>query len=265
MKAKSTLLVVLNTLSFIIALFVNYIVQTHTLTNIAMAEVSHKYNTLFAPADYAFLIWLVIYIMCACFIIYQWIILKNDVHQYIQKTGIWFTAVNLLNALWCYCWIHEWLGWCVIIMLALLICLITLTIRLRLEMDDEPVKAIFFVWWPITYYLGWIITATVACIASWLVYAGWSAINISPETWTVIMIAIACLIYIFLIRTRNMREAASVGIWAFIAIAVRQWNDYRSIAEIAIIASIILLIAISIHANKNKYYSPFLKMKRGEW
>ena len=265
MKAKNTVFVLLNTASFIIALFTNYIVQTHKLTNIAMAEVSHKYNTLFAPADYAFIIWLVIYVLCACFIIYQWMILKNDIHNYIQKTGIWFTAVNLLNAVWCYCWIHEWLGWCVVIMLLLLICLVILTVRLRLELDDEPVKTIFFVWWPITYYLGWIITATVACIASWLVYAGWSAINISPVTWTIIMIVIACLIYLFLIRKRNMREAATVGIWAFIAIAIRQWNDHRNIAITAIIFSAVLLIAIAMHGYKNRYYAPFNKIKRSEW
>jgi hypothetical protein len=265
MKAKNTLFVMLNTLSFLIALFINYVAQTHTLTNIAMAEVSHKYDTLFAPADYAFFIWLVIYVMCACFIIYQWTIINNDVHHYIQRTGVWFAAVNLLNALWCYCWIHEWLGWCVIIMLLLLISLSTLTIKLRLELDDEPVKTIFFVWWPITFYLGWIITATVACIASWLVYAGWSAINISPATWAIIMIIIAGLIYIFLIKKRNMREAAGVGIWAFIAIAIRQWNDHNNIAVTAVIASVILLIMIAMHGYKNRYYAPFNKIKRGEW
>ena len=76
MRKNSSLLVLLNTLSFLVALFVNYIIQTHTLTNISMAEVSHKYDTLFTPADYAFFIWLIIYVMCAVFIIYQWKILK---------------------------------------------------------------------------------------------------------------------------------------------------------------------------------------------
>ena len=62
-----------------------------------------------------------------------------------------------------------------------------------------------------------------------------------------------------------MREAASVGIWAFIAIAIRQWNIHKNIALTAIIASAILFILISIHAYKGKYYAPFAKLKRGEW
>jgi ABC-type iron transport system FetAB permease component len=80
-----------------------------------------------------------------------------------------------------------------------------------------------------------------------------------------IMIAVACLIYIWLTQKRNMREAASVGIWAFIAIAIRQWNAYKDIALTAIIASVILLILVSIHAYKGRYYAPFVKLKRGEW
>ena len=265
MKTRNTVLVCLNTFSFIIVLYINYIAQTHTLTNITMAEVSHRYNSLFVPADYAFLIWPVIYLMCAGFIIYQWIIVKNDIHNYIQRTSIWFTAANLLNALWCYCWVHEWLGISVIIMLALLISLIMLIVRLRLELDDEPVRIIFFVWWPITFYIGWIIAATVACIASYLVYINWDGFKISADVWTIIMIVVAFVVYLFLNKKRNMREAASVGIWAFIAIAVRQWNDHNSIAVTAIGVSAVLLILSVLHGYKNSYYSPFAKIKRGEW
>lgn len=183
----------------------------------------------------------------------------------IQRTGLWFTLSNITNAAWVYCWINEQLGWCVILILLLLLSLIILTIKLKLELNDEPVRTIFFVWWPITFYLGWIITATVACIASYLVYTGWTGFGISPDVWTVIMIIIAFLIYLFLNQKRNMREAATVGIWAFIAIAVRQWNVYKDIAFTAIIAALILNVLIAIHFYKNSNYSPFAKIKRGEW
>jgi hypothetical protein len=262
---KNTLLVLLNTITFIVMLCLNYAASAHIFGDASVAEISHKYDTLFAPAGYAFLIWLVIYLMCGGFIIYQWVIVENDIHNYIQRTGIWFTAANLLNALWCYCWVNEWLGLSVIIMLALLISLIILTIRLKLELDNEPVRTIFFVWWPITFYTGWIIVATVACIASYLVYINWDGFGISAEVWTMIMIVIAGMVYLFLNQKRNMREAASVGIWAFIAIAVRQWSAHKNIAATAIIVSIILSVLITIHFYKNRNYIPFAKIKRGEW
>ena len=62
-----------------------------------------------------------------------------------------------------------------------------------------------------------------------------------------------------------MREAATIGIWAFIAIAIRQWNIHKDIALTAIIASAILFILISIHGYKGRNYTPFAKLKRGEW
>ena len=161
--------------------------------------------------------------------------------------------------------VHEWLGSSVGLILILLLSLAVLVMKLRLELDDEPVRTIFFVWWPICFYTGGMITATVACIASWLVYINWNGFGISAEVWTIIMIAIACLIYAWLTQKRNMREAASVGIWAFIAIAIKQWDAYKVIALNAIIASVILLILVSVHAYKGRYYAPFVKLQRGEW
>jgi hypothetical protein len=121
------------------------------------------------------------------------------------------------------------LGWSVIVILILLAILCLLIVRLRLELDDEPVLTIFFVWWPIVIYAGWIMVATIACIASWFVYTGWRGGAIGEDTWTILMIAIACSLYLFLLSKRNLREAAIVGVWAFIAIAVRQWNAYTNI------------------------------------
>ena len=265
MNKKYTGLVLLNTISFLAVLFINYAASNKVLADITVGDVAHKYDTLFAPADYAFIIWIVIYLLCAAFVIYQWSLLNHDTKQYIKRTGIWFTVSNIANALWCYCWVHEWLGWSVIIILIQLLSLMILVVHLRLELDDEPVRTIFFVWWPICFYIGWIITATVACIASWLIYINWSGFGISADVWTIIMLIIACLIYVWLTQKRNMREAATVGVWAFIAIAIRQWNVHKDIALTAIIASAILLILISIHANKGKYYTPFAKLKRGEW
>jgi len=153
----------------------------------------------------------------------------------------------------------------VIIILIQLLSLLILVVHLRLELDDEAVRNIFFVWWPICFYIGWIITATVACIASWLVYYNWNGFGIAADVWTIIMIIIACLIYIYLNQKRNMREAATVGVWAFVAIAVREWNNYKDIAYTAIIATVILMILIAIHFYKGRNYIPFVKLKRGEW
>lgn len=259
-------LVILNTITLACMLFVNYVASTGIFSTRTVAEVSYKYDTLFAPAGYAFIIWSLIFSLCIAFVVHQWILLKNnDPQQYIKRTGLWFSLSNIANVLWLYCWTNQMLGWSVIIILLLLFSLAVLAIRLRLELDDVPARTIFFVWWPVVIYLGWVMVATIACIASWFVYSGWRGGAIGEDVWTIIMIALAFLLYLFLVVKRNMREAAAVGIWAFIAIAVRQWNTHSNIAITAITGSFILLVVIALHGYKNRHYSPVAKIKRGEW
>ena len=265
MKLKNTVLVLLNTITFAAMLFMNYASNANLFGHTTVADVAHKYDTLFAPADYAFVIWGVIFLLGLCFVIYQWTIINNDTQQYIKRTGIWFAVSNIANALWVYFWINEELKWCVVLILILLISLIILALKLKLELFDEPVRTIFFVWWPIAFYLGWIMVATIACIASALVYVGFTNTGAKEDVWTIVMIVVAMLLYIVLIQKRNLRESAMVGVWAFIAIAIRQWGAYNNIAVTAIIAAAILLILSLRHGYKNRYYAPQQKIKRNEW
>ena len=246
-------------------LLMNYASNAYIFSTASVGDISHEYNTLFAPADYAFIIWIIIFLLNLSFVIYQWVLLKNDPKQYILRTGLWFTISNVTNGLWVYCWIHEWLGYSVLLILMLLFSLIILTVQLELELKDEPLRTIFFVWWPIAVYLGWIMVATIACIASWLVKSGWRFFNLAPDIWTVIMICVAFVLYVFLIRSRNLRESASVGVWALIAIAIRQFGHHNNIFFTAIIASLILVVMILRHGYRNRFYAPHAKIKRGEW
>ena len=266
MKKKNTALVILNTVTLFIMLCANYAGIAGIFSKLSVADVSHKYDTLFAPAGYAFIIWGFLFLLAVGFVFYQWMLLKkNDPQQYIKRTGIWFTVSNITNAAWLFFWTNEMMGWSVILILFLLLSLVILSIRLRLELDDEPVRNIFFVWWPITFYLGWIMVATIACIAAWLVSLHLQNYYLPANTWTIIMIAIACLLYSTLIIKRNMREAALAGIWAFMAIAVRQRSSHNGIFIAAFIASLILITSSIIHVYKNRFYNIGPKLKRGEW
>ena len=203
--------------------------------------------------------------MCIAFVVFQFVLYnRNDADSYIEKTGWWFACSNVANIIWLYVFTHEWLGLSVLAILLLLVSLNVLTMRLRLELDDKPVLVVAFVWWPLVLYLGWIVAATVACIASWLVYLKWNAAGIAPDIWTVFMLMIAAFIYLFLLQKRNMREAVSVGIWAFIGIAIRQWGKHFNIVATAVILSAVLLLLTMVHARRNKFYSLPNKIKRGE-
>lgn len=266
MSIKSRLLVILNTITLVIMLFANYAGNTGCYSKVNVADISHKYDTLFAPAGYAFIIWGVLFLLAIAFVIYQWMLIKiKDPDEYIDRAGLWFALSNIANAGWLYCWLNEQIGFSVIMILFLLMCLVMLALRSRLELDDVSVRNIFLVWWPVSFYLGWIMVATIACVAAWLTSIGWDGFGVSESTWTIVLIIIACFLYLRLIQKRNMREAAAVGIWAFIAIAARQWQVHNGIVYTALLAGLILMIANGLHLRKNWSYNIVVKLKRGEW
>lgn len=262
---KRISLLIINTITLIFALIMNSLQGSQLFNGTTVGEVSSNYETLFTPAGYAFAIWGVIYLMLIAFLAYQWFTwFKRKEDRELKQTGWWFALGNLANGFWIVAWLNGQMGLSVLLILVLLFSLIMLTIRLWLETWDAPVRIIAFVWWPICIYLGWIIVASVANISVFLVSIGWQGGFISPEIWSVILIVAATLIYLVLIKTRNMREAAVVGIWALVAIAVKQWQLNNEIVIAALAASAILFIAVAVHGYKNRKTSPFEKLKRGE-
>jgi len=262
---KQYLLLILNTLSLLAALFVNYLSGTGFFDGKTVGAVSAQYNTLFTPAGYAFGIWGLIYLMLIAFVAYQWYAwVKNKDDHELKQTGVWFILNNLFNATWIYVWLNGYLGISVIVILLMFVTLLVLMFRLRLEIWDAPVRIITFVWWPIAIYLGWIIVATVANISVYLTSIEWGMFGIPEPAWAITMIIAATLIYIFLIFTRNLRETAGVGIWALVAIAVKQWTANENIVIAAVAMSVILFLLISIHGYRNRNTSPFIKIQRGE-
>ncbi len=277
---KTKLLVLFNTLTLSCTIFINYLSNTGFFGGKTIGEISKKYGTLFTPAGYAFSIWGIIFLMLFAFVGFQWYVLykfkhKNDVLsnydnsenifiKTIHQTSFWFVITNICNASWVVVWLNEYTALSVMIMFVLLFSLIKLTLNLRLEIWDAPVRIIAFVWWPIVIYLGWIMVASIANVSSFLVSIGWEGEPLSASMWTVLMIIIATGLYLFLIATRNLRETAMVGVWALVAITYRQWNLEPLIAYTALGFAILIFLAASFHGYKNQSTAPFLKWKRGE-
>lgn len=250
---KQLTLLILNTLSLGYALVLNGLSNTGAFNGKTVGGVSGKYETLFAPAGYAFSIWGLIYLLLIGFVAHQWYDwFKNKNDKELRQTGSWFIIGNLANGTWVYFWLSEALGVSIGLMLILLVSLIALTVRLRLELWNAPFRIAALVWWPITIYLGWIIVATVANLSAYFVGIGWQGGAIPPQIWTIAMIAVAVVVYLLLIYYRYLREAAIVGVWALIAIAVKQWGAESGIVTAAIIGAAILFVAVAIQGYKNQ-------------
>jgi hypothetical protein len=262
---RQIVLLVLNSITYLLVLSVNYLAGTGALNNASVGEISDRYHNFFTPAGYAFAIWGVIYLLLFVFVGYQWYAwLKRRDDEYLMSAGIWFIISNLANSLWIIAWTNNRIGLSLILIIFLLVSLVMLMFRLRLEIWDAPVRIIAFVWWPVCIYLGWIIVATMANIAAFSVSLNPGGAFALQEGWVIVMIVFAAVIYGLLIFFRNMREAAMVGIWALVAIAVNHWHTAQSVGYAALIVSVVLLIYSFLQAYRNRETLPQNKIRRGE-
>ncbi|HCY82209.1 MAG TPA: hypothetical protein DHV22_11705, partial [Xanthomarina gelatinilytica] len=163
------------------------------------------------------------------------------------KTGWWFVISCIANSAWVFSWLYEYTGLSCIFIFILLFALLKIVLNNAMELWDAPITTIVFVWWPFTFYSGWVTVASIANVSSYLVKINWNGFGVSDVTWTLIMIGIATLINLWVTWKRNMREFALVGAWALIAIAVANKDTHTSIFYMAIITAIIIIISSSVH------------------
>lgn len=253
---------ILNILAFLAMVVTNYFAEAGKIAGETMNSVSVKYQTMFTPADYAFSIWGLIYFSLLGFVIFQArdLFKPNDRKNIALQINWWFCVSCLANIFWIISWLNEHLLLSVVIMSILLFSLIKIILNTRMELDDEPLSVIGFVWWPFSFYSGWITVALIANVAALLSTSGWDLLGLTEEFWTIIMIVVTGGINLWITWTRNMREFALVGAWALVAIAVANWNTSLYIVISSITVAATLLISSSIHGYKNRKTSPWKKL-----
>lgn len=225
----------INILFFAGMLTMNYLANALPLNNKTTGELSDSFPNLFVPAGLTFSIWGIIYLLLIVFCVVQF---TGPGKEVISDIGWLFGISCILNALWIVFWHYGKLPFSLLVMLGLLITLIYINISIR-ELPFGIIKASFGI------YLGWICIATIANVTALLVNANWDGFNISQETWTIMMIFVGTLIIALTIyRLKNPFIGLSV-VWAFIGIAIKRQDDYRSIFISAIIAlSLVSLITL---------------------
>lgn len=254
-------ILIINTLLFLMMLFMNSVGGSGYLTTYNVGEVSRMYPTLITPAGYAFSIWGLIYLQLTCFIGFLWYqYLRKKEYSYILNSFPWFGISCIANSLWIVFWSSNQIGLSLLFILFLLTSLVMLAIRYRLEVWDAPLRIIFFIWWPFAIYLGWVILATTINVTIFLIAIGWNPSLQIENFMAVLVLTIATAIYLTLILKRNLRESALAGIWGITAIVVHQYGENTLIFSTSLISSGILLITISIHAYLKRRTLPHQKV-----
>lgn len=247
---------VFNTFAFIIMITVNFFANNLPLNKISTGAVSDSYPNLFAPAAVTFLIWLVIYFLLACFVIYQFGSAGGKKDELIQRIGPYFIISSFANAAWMFSWHYKNIVLSIVLMLIILICLAIIFIRIGNTNISHKEK--IFVKLAFTIYFGWITVATIANLTVLFVSLGFDALGIAGQVWTIFAIILGMAIggYIVL-RERNVFYGLVI-IWAYIGILVKHIHPsgfngrYIPIIIITFIAIAILIATDIFVIIKNK-------------
>lgn len=187
-------------------------------------EISDRFSILFVPAGYVFSIWGLIYIGMILFTVYQALNSQRE-NSLIDKIAPSYWIANMANNVWLFLWHWEFFPLTLIAMLTILLSLISLYRQFNKTESPLTPSEVWLVKVPFSIYLGWISVATVANISQVLFFTGWNGFGLSPEIWTVTMLAVGAVLgTLMLLRERDFVYAA-VLIWAFIGIAAKQANN----------------------------------------
>jgi hypothetical protein len=220
------ILAICNAIFFLLHLVPAQLTQLKLLSGQTIGEVSDKYFTLFTPAGITFAIWGVIYLALAAFCIYHLVkAFKEDAtheaNRAISRMGYLFIINSLATGLWTIAWVHEWLLVSVGLMLVQLVTLILIQLTVGIYNPKRSAASRWFTQFPLSIYFGWICIATVANISATLVGYGWHGFGLSPEFWTMLMLAVATGITIFVVLNRRNAFVGLVTIWAFYGIILK--------------------------------------------
>jgi hypothetical protein len=236
---KTTYLSLLNLIGLVAVIIVNTLAITLPINGMSTGAISDLYPSLFTPAGFTFSVWSAIYLLLITFSIYQFWLQRE---AYFTELSLWFLLSCAANASWILVWHHLFTLASVVIMLLLLFSLTRIFMLLQQHKMKDAWQWIALKL-PFLFYLSWICVATIANISCLLLDWKWDGGFLSPEIWTVTMIAIAAVLGLFIAFRFKEPAFLLVLMWAFFGIYSKRVNtEYQLIADAARIAAVVLAI-----------------------
>lgn len=252
---KDNLRQLINVVVIIVTLTVNGLANAIPFNGQTTGDVSDKFKVFFVPAAYVFAIWGLIYLGLIAYGIYQALPSQRE-NPRLRKLGYVFAVANLANAIWLLFWHYNLFELTLLTMLILLSTLIATYLILDVGHSQVTASERWFVHLPVSLYLGWISVATIVNTADVLYIRNWDGMGIAPQSWAVIMLAIALVLATLMALIRKDLAYLLVFIWAFIGIAIRQSPAMFVSISAWIAAFLVLLLVILTLLNKSKQPEP---------
>lgn len=200
--------------------------------------------TLIAPGGPAFGIWSVIYVGLLAYAVWQFLPgQRTDVRH--RRVGYPVAASLVLNAAWILSIQFDML-WLSVPVIVVLLVVLVYAFGQCLEYPPKNVVDGIVTDGTVGLYLGWVIVATAANVTAALVAAGFDGWGIPPETWAVIVVAVAGLVGGALAVWDRGRIAPTLSLcWGLAWIAIARLTDAPG-STVTGVAAIIAVVAVLV-------------------
>ncbi|MEF2966216.1 TspO/MBR family protein [Paenibacillus sp. M1] len=227
-----------NCLLFLALIAINIFAEAIPLGSGRTGELSERYLTLLTPAGYAFAIWIVIYILLGCAVVY--LFRRKDADKpWGRMFTLWFALSCLFNAGWLALWHYESL---IPSFAAIVLLLVSLAMIYRYSREIlHPTRGeTWFLRIPFSLYFGWVFTASLINLQVILQHSRLRVSLPQPETAIILLIIGAIAMMLVGNRTRDGLLPLPTA-WGYIAVAVKH-SDRHELMFAAWLAAAVLLI-----------------------
>ncbi|MDF2576438.1 MAG: hypothetical protein K0S05_3350, partial [Agromyces sp.] len=200
--------------------------------------------TLIAPGGPAFGIWSVIYVGLLAYAVWQFLPAQRTDERH-RRVGYPIAASLVLNAAWILS-IQFDLLWLSVPVIVVLLVVLVYAFAQCLEYPPRNLVDAIVTDGTVGLYLGWVIVATAANVTAALVAAGFDGWGIPPETWAVIVVAVAGLVGVALAVWDHGRIAPTLSLcWGLAWIAIARLTDAPG-STVTGVAAIVAVVAVLV-------------------
>lgn len=200
-------------------------------------------EVLITPANYAFIIWGLIYVGLLAFGIYQ--VLPNQrQRQDLNVVRHALIVSSIIQGGWVFLFLYRLFWGSLAAMVGILAALVW-GYGQFVKIASKSRRDRWFVTRPFSVYLGWISVATIVNVAIAFYSHGWTQLGWTASSWTMVMLVVATLLGCAMVCIYRNTVFAGVFVWAFVAIAVQQYTSLL-IPGVALLGVILLVGTILV-------------------
>lgn len=235
---------ILMALSLLTVIVTNIAASFFTLNHQTTVEIVNRLPVLFNPANYVFIIWIVIFIL-----LFMWIVNFNKIteqmsNKHKNRITFLFVVSCALNTIWLFLWHYSLFNWAVVTELALLG--VVLTYYFTFPKKENRLYGRV----PFSILTGWVFISSISNISYTLMYHEWEGFGLSDPLWTVFYLTISTAFALHFMYHHRDYVMNLVFVWTFIGIAIRNGIEELFITSAALFLTAVIITCMFLFSGK---------------